>query len=163
MAPGRNLCSTPDYQLDSFGAANRGTRRSPTTTVLGQAGNPVGCVRSEFPRPSAKATGVLIVQTSPVGTNSIRAPKPRSCAKLRSISRVPKPRRVGGATGGPPLPVQHSFRFSVDCRSTLQVSATVPEAFDRALCLTALVANSCSAIARSSAIRGETRRLGPRT
>jgi hypothetical protein len=45
--------------------------------------------------------GVATVHTTPVGANSTCTSPPRSCARLRSISRVPNPRRVGASTGGP--------------------------------------------------------------
>ena len=53
-------------------------------------------------------SGTPRMQRTPVWAKSIEAPPPSSAAKLRSIRRVPKPRRVGGTTLGPPLSTQRN-------------------------------------------------------
>ena len=48
--------------------------------------------------------GTEISQTSPLGCQSNRT-VPLSCSIIRTMTRLPKPLRVGGSTGGPPVSV----------------------------------------------------------
>src|SRR5215831_1687773 len=64
---------------------------------------------------------------------------------IRSITRVPKPWRIGGLTGGPPLSVQRSTSRPSAARDHL--TSTLPSATDRAPYLAALVASSCKTTA----------------
>src|SRR5215211_7529110 len=86
-----------------------------------------------------------MIQTTPSGGYSIVADPPFSAARLRSISREPNPRRVGGRTGGPPRSIHRNLsRASMLRLTTSQVIATDPAAVERAPYLAAFVASSCS-------------------
>jgi hypothetical protein len=108
--------------------------------------------------------GASTEHVTPVGANSICTSPPSSWARLRSMSRVPKPRRAGSRTGGPSASSQ--VRRSLDgvpVSTRVQCTLICPVPLDKAPYLTAFVANSWSAIASAKAIRGGTCTRGPRT
>jgi hypothetical protein len=119
---------------------------------------------------AAGGSAASITQTRPSGLNSTATLTPVSVGRARCRSLVPKPCRVGGSTGGPPVSVHRSTsrcaadagaEFELRCapdvleRATrhaavefsgagaiFHVMSTVPPAFDRLPYLAALVASS---------------------
>jgi uncharacterized protein DUF6894 len=90
-------------------------------------------------------TGSAITHASPSARQSKRI-SPFSWPRIMpSITRVPKPRRVGGSTGGPPVSVQRRTRRPSD--GSDHSIRTCASATDRAPCLAALVTSSCRATA----------------
>jgi hypothetical protein len=103
-------------------------------------------VQVRFSPPGQRGTGVatshlkLISQTRP----SARQPKrvlPFIRAIICSVTRLPKPLRVGSCTAGPPVSVQHRCnRRSASCD---HFRSTCPLGVDKAPYLAAFVASSC--------------------
>lgn len=99
--------------------------------------------------------------TRPVDLYSSAAPLPR----LRSISVVPKPRRRGAITGGPPLSAQSRVslvgRYSSSGSMIFQLIPTWPPSLLRAPYLTAFVVSSWSTSARLTVVRNGRTTGGP--
>jgi len=91
----------------------------------------------QFPAPS---TGIEILQRTPCGANSTQTSSPSACDSSRLN---PKPRRVGCATGGPPLSTHRSRNIgSAPVLSMLQDTSTRPAGVDNAPYLAAFVVSS---------------------
>jgi hypothetical protein len=103
--------------------------------------------------------GMTIPHASPSGRQS-KVSEPASCPRtMRSITLVPKPRRDGARTVGPPVSVHASRRCPSARRD--HSSETRPPRTERAPYLTALVASSWSTIAIDWAAGGASIRPGP--
>ena len=89
----------------------------------------------------------MILQRNPVGAKSSAAVPDTEWGAIFEIMELPKPLRVGGMTGGPPLSTHFKIKLGVLLPpiSHIQQMLTDPSALDRAPCLTALVASSCNA------------------
>jgi len=103
-------------------------------------------------------TGKVISQTSPSARQAKRV-SPFSWAIICSVTRPPKPLRVGFCTAGPPVSVQRRFnRPSASCD---HFRSTWPLATDKAPYLAAFVASSCRITAMVCAAFGSNKTWGP--
>ena len=94
----------------------------------------------------------------PGGVHSNIALPPSCCSMLARITFRPKLRADGGTMRGPPRSI-HCRTRSSGCNC--QFMLTLPAIDDKAPCLAALVASSCSASARPCAICGGSDTFGP--
>src|SRR6185312_9331196 len=101
------------------------------------------------------SSGTSMVQVTPLGGNSSVTSPSSSYGTPSLIRRVPKPRRVGGSTVGPPVSVHCSCSHGRwPCRRVVQVTVTRPSGTDSEPYLPALVASSCKAMLSASACFG---------
>ena len=85
-----------------------------------------------------------------------------SCGRPRSITRQPKPFRVGVVTGGPPFSCQRRISRLPSIVGLVIHSIRIdPPSFENAPYLTAFVASSWSAIQRARVAFGGRRTLSP--
>ena len=97
-----------------------------------------------------------------VGLEAEVGRRPACVFSPRCNRRRPKPLRAGGrGIGGPPRST-HSTRWAPSSGSARQARDTRPPGADRAPCLRALVASSCSAKARAIACAGGSTVSDPR-
>src|SRR6266536_4953276 len=102
--------------------------------------------------------GSAISHASPSAGQSNRI-SPFSCPRIMlSITRVPKPRRVGGLTGGPPVSVQRRTSRPSSVRD--HATRTLPSGVDKPPYLAALVASSCRVTAIAWATFGSSKTFG---
>jgi hypothetical protein len=95
--------------------------------------------------------GMAISHASPSARQSKRI-SPFIFRIMPSITRVPKPRRVGGVAGGPPASIQRSTTLPSIARD--HSTSTFPVGTDNAPYLAALVASSCKVTAIVWAVSG---------
>src|SRR5262249_34593712 len=103
-------------------------------------------------------TRIEISQISPLECQSNRT-VPLSCLIIPTMTRLPKPLRVGGSTGGPPVSVQQ--RTSSRSAPWTHFRPTRPLFTEREPYLAALVANSCKDTAKAWAVLGSSKTAGP--
>src|SRR6516225_5851743 len=86
----------------------------------------------------------------------------RTSEKTALSNLVPKPCRIGAATGGPSLSCHLNFNTKPDAlRSIAQETVILPATLDNAPCLAELVASSCKTSVKFCAICGGSTMLGP--
>src|SRR6516164_1342026 len=108
------------------------------------------------------------VGSMPPSITSISQRKPPAAKSKQAFlnvaltSEVPKPRRVGAATGGPPLSCHLNFSsLPLPSMWIVHDAPTFPPALDNAPYLAALVASSCSASEKLCASLGPSTTLLP--
>lgn len=97
--------------------------------------------------------GKLMRQDRPCGSKTRSISPARSRSMQRSMSRVPKPRRVGASTAGPPRSRHSRSSVRPAPSRSRQTSESLPSSEESAPYLAALVASSFNAIVRLSAAR----------
>src|ERR1700741_2292152 len=102
--------------------------------------------------------GMANRQRKPALFQSNAALPPNCCSILAAITLRPQLRDEGSATGGPPFSTQCSVSASA---SSSHSRLIFPLGDDKAPCLAALVASSCSASASPCAVAGCSEMSGP--
>ena len=103
---------------------------------------PLNCAGSA-PGGDSRLTGMTILQRTPCAANARSTWAPSERARLPSMTKVPKPRRAGGPTPGPPLSAHSSSTPSPSLRRHAIQSR--PSGTESAPNFSALLASSCSA------------------
>src|ERR1700754_4548155 len=112
--------------------------------------------------PLCDVSGMSMWQVTPLGRNTKVVLARKVKARARSSSSRPNPRGVGVSGMAAPLSTHSSTRWSWGWpASTVQRMSTLPVSLEKAPCLIAFVASSCSASATVCTASKPSRTLGP--